>query len=87
MTYSSKDFKWALYYGQISKQDSDIDLLIAFSSEVRQGFLTLAKIKHELESMIGRSVDVSVKESIEDSNNWIRRQEILTTAQTIYEQR
>ena len=69
------------------KQDSDIDLLIAFSSEARQGFLTLAKIKHELESMIGRSVDVSVKESIEESNNWIRRQEILATAQMIYEQR
>ncbi|NEP91057.1 MAG: DNA polymerase subunit beta [Okeania sp. SIO2C2] len=67
--------------------DSDIDILIRFAPNVRQGLLTLAKIKHELESSMGREVDIAVKESIENSENWIRHQEILKTAQVIYEQR
>ncbi|NEO53466.1 MAG: DNA polymerase subunit beta [Okeania sp. SIO3B5] len=67
--------------------DSDIDILIHFAPNARQGLLTLAKIKHELENSIGRKVDIAVKESIEKSENWIRRQEILKTAQVIYEQR
>jgi uncharacterized protein len=68
-------------------QDSDIDFLIAFNSETRQGLLTLARVKHELEFILKHSVDIAVKASIEGSDNWIRRHEILTTARTIYEQR
>lgn len=67
--------------------NSDIDILIRFAPSARQGLLTLAKIKHELENSIGREVDIAVKESIENSENWIRRQEILKTAQVIYEQK
>ena len=40
----------------------------------------------KLEASIEREVDITVKESIENSENWIRRQEILKTAQVIYEQ-
>ncbi len=65
--------------------DSDIDILIRFAPKARQGLLTLAKIKHELEASLGREVDITVKESIENSENWIRRQEILKTAQVIYD--
>ena len=67
--------------------DSDIDILIRFAPNARQGLLTLSKIKYELETRIGREVDISLKESIENSENWIRRHEILKTAQVIYEQR
>ena len=67
--------------------DSDIDILIRFEPNARQGLLTLAKIKHELENCMGREVDIALKESIENSENWIRRNEILKTAQVIYEQR
>lgn len=66
---------------------SDIDILIRFEPNARQGLLTLAKIKHELEASIGREVDIALKESVENSENWLRRQEILQTAQVIYEQR
>jgi len=69
------------------RPDSDIDILINFSSNARQGLLTLAKLKHELEDKIGREVDVALKDSVENSENWIRRNDILTTAQVIYEQR
>lgn len=67
--------------------DSDIDLLLTFASDARQGLLTLAKIKHELESRLNRSIDLVPEASILASDNWIRQQEILSTAQTIYEQR
>jgi uncharacterized protein len=67
--------------------DSDIDILIHFAPEARQGLFTLAKIKHELEASTGREVDIAIKESVENSENWIRRNEILKTAQVIYEQR
>ncbi|MEM9805851.1 MAG: nucleotidyltransferase domain-containing protein [Cyanobacteria bacterium P01_D01_bin.56] len=78
-------------FGSILRDDftekSDIDILLTFEPDVRQGLLVLAKIKHELEEQLHRPVDITIKESIETSENWIRRREILTTAQTIYEQR
>ena len=66
--------------------ESDIDILLSFQPNSRQGLLTLAKIKHELESLVSRDVDIVLKEAILKSDNWIRRREILQTAQVIYEQ-
>ncbi|NER78032.1 MAG: DNA polymerase subunit beta [Leptolyngbya sp. SIO1D8] len=54
-------------------QESDIDILLTFKPNLRQGLLTLAKIKHELENRLHRPVDITIKESIETSHNWIRR--------------
>ncbi|WP_107671093.1 nucleotidyltransferase family protein [Cyanothece sp. BG0011] len=75
-------------FGSILRDDfnenSDIDLLIQFNPDARQGLLTLARLKHHLEDMTQRSVDVVVQESIENSENWIRKQEIFKTAQIIY---
>ena len=75
-------------FGSILRDDfnenSDIDLLIQFEPDARQGLLMLAKLKHHLEDMTQRSVDVVVQESVENSENWIRKQEILNTAQVIY---
>lgn len=66
--------------------ESDIDMLLSFQPNSRQGLLTLAKIKHELEFLLSRDVDIVIKEAILKSDNWIRRREILQTAQVIYEQ-
>lgn len=78
-------------FGSILRDDfteeSDIDILLTFEPTARQGLLTLAKIKHELEKQLHRTIDITIKELVETSDNWIRRREILTTAQTIYEQR
>jgi uncharacterized protein len=67
--------------------ESDTDIPIRPTPNTRQGFLTLAKIKHDLEASTGRVVDIALKEAIEYSENWIRRNKILKTAQVIYEQR
>ena len=77
-------------FGSILRDDfsqgSDIDLLLTFQPQVRQGLLTLARIKHTLEAKLQRPVDIALKEAITNSDNWIRREEILGTAQTIYDQ-
>ncbi|MEL6555930.1 MAG: nucleotidyltransferase domain-containing protein [Cyanobacteria bacterium J06621_11] len=65
--------------------DSDVDFLISFLPDARQGLLTIVRIKYELESFIHRSVDITIKQSVEASHNWIRQHEILSTAHTIYE--
>uniref|UniRef100_B8HLU7 DNA polymerase beta domain protein region n=1 Tax=Cyanothece sp. (strain PCC 7425 / ATCC 29141) TaxID=395961 RepID=B8HLU7_CYAP4 len=67
------------------RADSDIDLMITFAPNARQGLLTLAKIKHELESRLNRSIDLVPEASIQMSDNWLRQREILSSAQTIYE--
>ncbi len=76
-------------FGSILREDfqetSDIDLLISFAPDAPQGLLTLVRIKHQLEDLLDRTVDLVIKEAIQEGGNWIRRQEILSTAVIIYE--
>ncbi|MBW4538746.1 MAG: nucleotidyltransferase family protein [Myxacorys chilensis ATA2-1-KO14] len=64
--------------------DSDIDILVTFAPDAKRGLMALAKMKYELEDLLGREVDLVSKHAIETSHNWIRRKEILETAQVIY---
>ncbi len=66
------------------RPDSDIDILITFAPEAKRGLMTLAKMKYELEDLLGRDVDLVSKHAVETSHNWIRRNEILGTAQVVY---
>ena len=66
------------------RPDSDIDVLITFAPDAKRGLMTLAKMKYELEDLVGREVDLVSKYAIETSHNWIRRNEILATAQVVY---
>ncbi|MEG4090706.1 nucleotidyltransferase domain-containing protein [Microcoleus sp. Pol12B4] len=64
--------------------DSDIDILVAFASTANWGLLDRAQMQEELEAVLSRRVDLISKRAIDGSSNRIRRQEILSTAQTIY---
>ncbi len=64
--------------------DSDIDMLVSFAPTANWGLLEHAQMQQELEALLGREVDLISKRAIDRSSNWIRRQEILSTAQTIY---
>lgn len=66
------------------RPDSDVDVLITFAPDAKRGLLKLARMKHELEDTLGRQVDLVVKQSILDSANGFRRQEILSSAQVVY---
>jgi uncharacterized protein len=78
-------------FGSVLRDDfhpsSDIDVLLTFKPDVPQGLMTLVAIKNELEQLTGRPIDVVVRQSVEQSDNWIRRQEILSTVQVVYESR
>lgn len=75
-------------FGSVLREDfqptSDIDVLITFAPNARKGLLTLARIKHELEDLLGRNVDLLTKKSIEQSHNLDRRSTILQSAQVLY---
>jgi predicted nucleotidyltransferase len=66
------------------RPDSDIDVLVTFSPQAKRGLLTLARAKHELEDATGRKVDFVVKQSILESDNWMRQKEILNSVKVIY---
>ncbi|WP_333295027.1 MULTISPECIES: nucleotidyltransferase domain-containing protein [unclassified Microcoleus] len=63
---------------------SEIDTLVTFAPTANWGLLDRAQMQEELEALLSRRVDLISKRAIDRSSNWIRRQEILSTAQTIY---
>jgi hypothetical protein len=71
------------------RADSDIDMLVVFdhSANPHLSLMDLVGMEYQLEEMVGREVDLIEKRSIVDSDNWIRRKNILNTAQVIYESR
>ncbi|BAU09671.1 DNA polymerase beta domain-containing protein [Leptolyngbya sp. NIES-3755] len=76
-------------FGSVLREDfhpaqSDIDILITFAPQARQGLSEMIQIKEELEDLFQRKVDCIVRDSIEQSQNWIRKRNILNSAQVIY---
>ena len=65
-------------------ETSDIDVLVTFAPDYRWTFDDAMQMQDELETLFGRKVDIMSKQSIEQSINWIRKQEILNSAQVIY---
>ena len=78
-------------FGSILREDfkpeSDVDLLVTFTPEARWGLLEHARMEQELAQLVGRKIDLFTKRAVEQSRNWIRRQEILNTAEVVYESR
>ena len=65
--------------------DSDIDVLVSFRPEAHRTLPDLAEMQEELESIIGRKVDLLTRRGVERSRNPLRRQAILSTAEIVYE--
>ena len=65
------------------RPDSDIDCLVSFQADSPWSLFDLVQMQIELEQMFIRNIDLISKSAIERSENWIRRQEILSTAQNI----
>ena len=60
--------------------ESDVDLLVTFRPDARVGFLTLARAQHELEDLIGRTVDLVPKRGLKAAI----RDSVLETARVLY---
>jgi uncharacterized protein len=67
--------------------DSDIDVMVQFHPEARPRFSTLDQMETELKTIFGRDVDLITRQGIEASRNYLRRHEILSSAQVIYVKR
>ena len=55
-----------------------------FGPDAKLSFLALEQMEEELSRMLGRKVDFLTRRSVEQSPNWIRREDILGSAKTIY---
>lgn len=69
------------------RPDSDIDVLVTFDPQFQRGLSETIQMRQELETLFGREVDLIVKTAIAQSENWLRRQHILESAQVIYASR
>jgi predicted nucleotidyltransferase len=58
----------------------DVDLLVSFKPTARVTFLTLAKMQRELEGIIGRKVDLVLREGLKPTI----RDQVLASAQVLY---
>lgn len=66
--------------------DSDIDVIVEFLPNAYIGW-DIVTMNDELEAIFERKVDLTTKAGIEESDNWLRRRNILDEATLIYEQK
>ena len=66
------------------RRDSDIDLLVVFDKNADWRFRDLMLMQDEIESLLGRPVDLVERHLVEESENYIRRRHILDSLQTLY---
>ena len=64
--------------------DSDIDMLVTYQADASRGLFQKMALKEDLEALVHRNVDIISKKAIQDSRNWIRRNNILNSAEVIY---
>lgn len=64
--------------------DSDIDVLATFAPDSQRTLLDEAQMEIELEQILKRKVDLLSRSAVERSPNWVRREEILSTAISVY---
>lgn len=66
------------------RPDSDIDVLLSFAEGSAHTLFDLARLQAELEQILGPEVHVLSRRAVEASRNPIRRDSILSSAQTVY---
>lgn len=66
------------------RPDSDLDILVTFDADAEWGLFDHIKMQQELQALLQRNVDLISKRALARSQNWLRRQEILNTAQVLF---
>jgi len=65
--------------------DSDVDFLVTFKNDDYGPFLSkLMDFEEAMSALLGRPVDLATRRSVEQSDNYIRRNHILSSLRTIY---
>lgn len=66
------------------RPDSDVDMLVTYQPTSKRGLFEKMAMQEELQLLLHRNVDLVSKKAIEQSRNWIRRDNILNSAEVIY---
>jgi predicted nucleotidyltransferase len=66
--------------------ESDIDILVTLSPHTGWGLLDHVQMTLDLTDIFNRKVDLITRRGLENSGNWLRRDEILKTARVIYDE-
>lgn len=69
------------------RSDSDIDVLATFEEDAGHSLFDMVHMEEELEAIFKRGVDLVSRRGLESSQNYIRKNAILSTASTVYEER
>jgi len=76
------------FFGSVLRDDfnagSDLDILVTFAPDADWGLLDHVRMEEELADLLGLKINLLSKQAVEQSYNWLRRQEILNTAEVIY---
>jgi predicted nucleotidyltransferase len=75
-------------FGSVLREDfagrSDVDFLADFAADAKWTLWDHMTMEEELACLLGRPVDLVDRVAVQESRNWIRRREILSTAREIY---
>jgi predicted nucleotidyltransferase len=66
--------------------DSDVDVLVRFADDARWSLWDVIGAEDELAQILSRPVDLLERGTVEQSENWIRRDSILNSARVVYGQ-
>lgn len=66
------------------KSDSDVDVMVDFEQDSGRTLFDLVDMIDELKNIFGRDVDLLTRKAVERSRNYIRRKEILSSAEVVY---
>jgi len=64
--------------------NSDVDILVDFDKDADWSLLDHIRMQQELETLLGRNVDLISKRALERSRNWLFRREVLSTAKVFF---
>lgn len=75
-------------FGSVLRDDfgsnSDIDVLVRFQRQARHTLFDMVRMQDELQSILGRKVDLVSRRGIEMSRNYLRKRAILESAEVVY---
>jgi predicted nucleotidyltransferase len=86
--------KWGVnkfeLFGSVLRDDfdqkrSDIDVMVTLSPDRPYTLFDIVHMEEELAGLFGRRVHLTERSTVEKSENYIRRQSILSEAQLLYE--
>ena len=76
------------FFGSVLRDDfgpdSDVDVLVEFEQGEEPSLMTIVTIENELSEILGRKVDLVERQSVERSENYIRRRHMLQSVEAVY---